>query len=85
MATRRVLSDAKRAVTGLTAMLGDKSAMRDVVVKPGGTARTSYFNRTILFVKELFMRLFITLHLVSTKDMVADIFTKATVESLDLT
>ena len=59
-----------------TILLTDCQAARDVIVKPGGTQRTKYFERTTLLVKRLYMIGVITPVLVTTDNMVADILTK---------
>ena len=55
----------------------DNEAMFKACNKEGTTSRTRYFERSTTFVKEMALRRFIELRLVSTDDEVADIFTKA--------
>lgn len=77
VATRSVLQDMGRTVTGATLMLGDCKAARDIVVKPGASAKTRYFDRSILLVKLLYIKFVVAPLLVVTDAQVADIFTKA--------
>ena len=78
---RMVLSGIKRAVTGPTAQLTDNSASFDLVSKEGTSSKSRHFERAIILVKYAIMRLLVSCYLVSTKFMVADIFTKATDET----
>ena len=55
----------------------ENEAMFKACRKEGTTAWTRYFERSTTFVKEMALRRFIDLRLVSTDDEVADIFTKA--------
>ena len=75
---RTVLAGVKRPVLGLSTTIVDNSAMYDLVNKEGSSSRTRYFERATVLIKYAVMRLMVTLHLVSTKHMIADIFTKAT-------
>ena len=77
IAERIILEDLGRSVVGPTAHLGDNKACRDVIVKPGATKLTNYFERTIMFIKLLYMRCVLAPFLIGTDYMVADIFTKA--------
>ena len=74
---RTVRAGIRRAVVGATLLLGDNSAMMDIVKKDGTTQRTRYFERSTMLVKYAVMRLLIATRLVATADMIADIFTKA--------
>ena len=76
-AGRMLYEDQGRVVSGATAMLGDNQASRDLIVKPGSSARTRYFERATMLVKQLFMVNIVDPWLISTDLMVADIFTKA--------
>ena len=58
-------------------MFGDNKAMFDMVTKEGVTPRTRYFERATMLVKWAVIKLLITVKLLSTDMMVADIFTKA--------
>ena len=58
-------------------LLGDNSAMMDIVKKDGTTQRTRYFERSTMLVKYAVMRLLVATRLVPTTAMIADIFTKA--------
>ena len=51
--------------------------MFDVISKPGQTEKTSHFDRATLLIKHLYMKYIIEPRLIPTKDMIADIFTKA--------
>jgi len=77
VAVRMVLGDLRIGIQGPTPMLGDCRATRDIIVKPGSTQRTKYFERATLLVKRLFMTRIVVPILIRTDDMVADIFTKA--------
>ena len=48
----------------------------DIIVKPGSTARTRYYERATMFVKRLFMLRHVAPYLVGTAYMIADVFTK---------
>jgi hypothetical protein len=74
---RRACEGIKRTVKGPTMLLGDNSAMHDIIKKDGTTSRSRYFERTTMLVKYAVLRLMIAVHLISTNDMMADIFTKA--------
>jgi len=74
---RNVLMGIDRPVVGATMLLGDNSAMMDIIKKDGTTARTRYFDRATTFVKYAVMKLLVATSLVSTDEMVADIFTKS--------
>ena len=74
---RRACEGVKRMVKGPTMLLGDNSAMNDLIRKDGTTSRSRYFERTTMLVKYAVLRLMIAVHLISTNDMMADIFTKA--------
>ena len=73
---RLMLEDAGRAVAGPTPQLGDCKAVFDIIVKPGSTARTRYYERATMFVKRLFMLRHVAPYLVGTAYMIADVFTK---------
>ena len=77
MAVRMILEDLRAGVYGLTIMLGDCKATKDIITKPGSTQRTRYFERATMLVKRLFAMRIITPVLIRTDDMVADILTKA--------
>ena len=51
--------------------------MMDIIKKDGTTSRSRYFERTTMLVKYAVLRLLIATQLVSTNDMMADVFTKA--------
>ena len=48
-----------------------------MVTKEGVSPRTRYFERATMFIKWAIIKLFVTMHLVPTSEMPADIFTKA--------
>ena len=75
---RTVLTGVKRPVQGPTLMLGDNKAMYDMVSKEGTTSKSRHFERATIFIKYMVMRLIVACKLVSTKFMIADVFTKAT-------
>jgi hypothetical protein len=58
-------------------LLGDNSAMIDLINKDGTTSRSRYFERATMLIKYAVIRLLVTVKLISTNDMMADIFTKA--------
>ena len=70
------MEDMGARVFGATVLITDCQAARDVIVKPGSTQRTKYFERTTLLLKRLYMLGVVTPVLVTTDQMVADIFTK---------
>ena len=76
LAVRLILAGLRREVKGPTALLGDNSAMMDIVKKDGTTERSRYFERTTMFVKYAALRLLVETKLVPTDAMIADIFTK---------
>ena len=76
-AVQMVLEDVGRTVICPTPVLIDSKATRDVIIKPGSSKRTRYFDRVTMLVKRLWMIEKISVHLIGTLSMVADIFTKA--------
>ena len=76
--TKMVLSGVRRPTVGPTTILGDNSAMHDMVVKEGSSSKSRHFERATIFVKYMVLRLMVACKLVSTAYMIADIFTKAT-------
>ena len=58
-------------------LLGDNSAMMDIIKKDGTTQRSRYFERATMLVKYAVLRLIMETALVPTAEMIADIFTKA--------
>ena len=77
LACRNVLAGARRSVVGPTTLLGDNDAMMKLVMKDGTSQLTRYFERATMLVKYAVLRLMIAVELVSTKEMIADVFTKA--------
>ena len=76
-----VLEGIGRPVFGPSSLLGDNSAMNDLVSKEGTSSRSRHFERATIFVKYAVMRLVVICLLVGTKFMSADVFTKATDEA----
>ena len=77
---RMVQDNVKRPVLGPTLLLCDSSACVDMVVKEGSSSKSRHFERTTIFVKYMVMKLVVACKLISTRMMIADIFTKATDE-----
>jgi hypothetical protein len=77
MFIRRATAGVRRPVKGPSMLLGDNSAMIDLINKDGTTSRSRYFERATMLVKYAVIRLLVTVKLISTNDMMADIFTKA--------
>ena len=77
---RMVLVGISRGAVGPTAVLGDNSAMVELVTKEGASSRTRHFERATVLIKYAVLQLIVTVHLISTKFMCADVFTKATDE-----
>ena len=77
LAARNVLSGARYPPKGPSFLLGDNSAMVNIIKRDGPTQRTRYFERATMLVKYAVLRLFILVKLVPTKEMIADVFTKA--------
>ena len=67
-------------VEGPTAILGDNSAMVELVAKEGASSRTRHFERATVLIKYAVLQLIVAVYLIGTKFMCADIFTKATDE-----
>ena len=80
MFVRMVLVGIARGAVGPTAVLGDNSAMVELVTKEGASSRTRHFERATVLIKYAVLQLIVTVHLISTKFMCADVFTKATDE-----
>jgi ABC-type enterochelin transport system permease subunit len=80
MFVRMVLVGISRGAVGPTAVLGDNSAMVELVTKEGASSRTRHFERATVLIKYAVLQLIVTVHLISTKFMCADVFTKATDE-----
>jgi hypothetical protein len=74
---RNLLVNNKRAITGPTPMLGDNQALVTSVQQDGATARTRYYERCTEMFKRAVLLLILTPFLVSTNNMIADMFTKA--------
>jgi hypothetical protein len=74
---RQALEDLGFPICGPTPVVTDNSAAMSTVQNPGVTARTRHYERWIYYIRELYMRRVITIHLEGTARMVADILTKA--------
>ena len=74
------LEGIKRPVEGPTPVLGDNSAMHDLVTKEGSSSRSRHFERATVLIKYAVMQLMAVCYLIGTKFMSADVFTKATDE-----
>ena len=74
---RNTLIGLDRPVAGPTPLIGDNQAARDLILKDGISTLTRHFERRALIIKHLYATLVITPLLVSTKEMAADLFTKA--------
>ena len=78
---RMVLDAIDRPAVGPTTVIGDNSAMHELVTKEGSSSRSRHFERTTIFIKYAVMRLIVVCLLIGTKFMSADILTKATDET----
>ena len=74
------LSGIKRPAMGPHPVLGDSSAMHDLVTKEGSSSRSRHFERATVLIKYAVLKLMAVCYLVGTKFMSADVFTKATDE-----
>ena len=74
---RGLLSFHKRPVASSTPMLGDNKAMYTLVTQEGASARTRYYERATMLFKRATLMLLLIPYLISTKFMIADMFTKA--------
>ena len=74
------LSGVRRPVEGPHPMLGDSSAMHDLVTKEGASSRSRHFERATVLIKYAVLKLMVVCYLIGTKFMSADVFTKATDE-----
>ena len=74
------LTGIKRPVHGPHPVLGDSSAMHDLVTKEGSSSRSRHFERATVLIKYAVLKLMAVCYLVGTKFMSADVFTKATDE-----
>ena len=75
--SRMLSEDARRPVLGPTAIIGDNSASYQLIQKEGASQLTRYFERATILVKYAIMELVVRPFLVPTKNMTADVFTKA--------
>ena len=74
---RTVGEETRRPVLGPTLLLGDNKASTELAVKEGSSSKSRHFERATIFIKYAIQRLIVIVQLVSTKMMIADIFTKA--------
>ena len=58
-------------------MVGDNKSLFDQLQQEGASARTRYYERAILLLKRAVLLLIMTPHLVTTDNMLADVFTKS--------
>ena len=56
--------------------------MYDLVVKDGASSRTRYFERATILIKYAIMKLVVFVELVTTDNMLADLFTKAVTKEI---
>ena len=75
---RNLITNNRRRLVGPTLMLGDNAAMMDVIKHEGASTRTRYFDRVTLLVKRAYQLLMVDPTLITTDNMIADIFTKST-------
>ena len=69
-----LLRAARRKVIGPTPMLGDNKAYTEIVQQEGASARTRYYERAVLLVKRAVLLLIMSVYLIGTDSMSADIF-----------
>ena len=74
---RAVSMETRRPVMGPTMLLGDNKASTELAVKEGSSSKSRHFELATIFVKYAIQRLAVVVRLISTKMMIADIFTKA--------
>ena len=75
--TRELLRVNGKAVTAATPALGDNKALFISVQQEGATSRTRYYERAIMLIKRAVLLRLLVPYLVSTDQMIADMFTKA--------
>ena len=75
---RLTSEDMGAAPLGPTPLLVDNDGTYKMVINPGATARTRFYDRKTNFVRKAHFDLVTVLFLVSTDDMMADYGTKAT-------
>ena len=74
---RQLLLNNGRKITGPTVCLGDNKSNQTTSQQVGASARTRYYERATLLFKRAVLLLILKPYLVGTKDMMADMFTKA--------
>ena len=75
---RQLLLNNKRTVIGPTMCQGDNKSNTTTSQQVGSTSRTRYYERAVLLFKRAVLLLILFPFQVDTKQMIADIFTKAT-------
>lgn len=75
--TRQLLRNNGRKVQGPTPCFGDNKSNATTSQQIGSTARTRYYERATLLFKRAVLLLILIPYLVSTTDMIADMFTKS--------
>ena len=73
---RQMSTHVQRPMMGPAYLLCDNKAMTEAVNKDGASQRTRYFERATVLIKYAIMRNLVATTLISTEQMVADIFTK---------
>ena len=63
MFVRMVLVGIHRPAVGPTAVLGDNSAMNELVTKEGASSRTRHFERATVLIKYAVLQLIVSVHL----------------------
>ena len=76
--TRMLLRNNGRVIVGATPCFGDNKANSVSSQQVGSTARTRYYERAVLLFKRAVLLRILSVILVTTDNMPADIFTKAT-------
>jgi len=79
--TRQLLLNNGRKVSGPTLCVGDNKSNHTTSQQIGASSRTRYYERAVLLFKRAVLILIMSPSIVTTDNMVADIFTKATDKS----
>jgi len=75
---RELAKNNKRKIVGPTAMMTDNKALYQTIDQDGSSRQTRHYERATLLVKRAVLIRVLKMYKVDTKDMLADIFTKAT-------
>ena len=75
---RELAKNNKRKIVGPTAMMTDNKALYLTIDQDGSSRQTRHYERATLLVKRAVLIRVLKMYKVDTKDMLADIFTKAT-------